>query len=87
MQVAGDEVVNWLNHQIMELYSSWEIQAIFIRPFPGLVNFVLGCLPLPSQLVCSIFATWERPYGDSLYLELCVVIDFFSYGVPLVLSC
>ena len=25
------------------------------------------CLPLLPQLACSILATWERPYRDSLY--------------------
>ena len=27
------------------------------------------CIPLLPQLACSILATWERPYGDSLYFQ------------------
>ena len=37
--------------------------------FPGFAEFCSGCcLPLLSQLVCSILTTWKRPYEDSLYI-------------------
>ena len=52
-----------VNYQVV-----WALTGNLYKAVPRFGEFcACCCLLLLSQLVCSILATWERPYRDSLY--------------------
>ena len=59
-----------LSHNVRDIFSRSTGAGKIVVPRFGEFCFCC-CLPLLPQLACSIPATWEQPYRDSLYAVYC----------------